>query len=186
MKKAIIARLIGLSTLLVSTSCSFAQTAATLSSTNGIQKTKLANTLNSTKPNKESRALAINEVSSKAVRTFERYFKNVTNLQWFSIYKNKYLATFTTNEGRNARALIAQNGYIYYAISYGNEENLSKEQKNQIKFSYIDYTISKVSEVSIGSVKAWVINLEDKDNLVIVRLTQDGMLDELEHYQKQL
>jgi hypothetical protein len=186
MKKEIITSLLGLLTSVVTMYSSNAQTTTMLAHVSNNQETKLVSNVNSPNPITKAVALPLNEVSSKAVRSFVKTFKNVTNQQWYSLNGNKFLATFTSKDGRDSRALFANNGYIYYAISYGNEQSLRLDQRRLINSMYNDYSIGRVSEVSVVGQKIWVINLEDDNNIVIVRLTNDGILEELEHYQKHL
>lgn len=184
MKKRIITCFLGLLSTVVILDSSYAQTTAMLPVNTSDQKTKHAYNSNNPEPVSKDRALATNEVSTKAIRTFEKTFKQTTNQQWYGLKGNTYLTTFIDKEGRDSRVLFAKNGYMIYAISYGDEQMLPVAYRRQIKSRYVEYNIGRVCEVSVDGQKVWLINLEDKDHVVIARLTEDGSLDELEYYQK--
>jgi hypothetical protein len=186
MKKKIIKSLLGLLSAVVILNSSYAQTTAMLPPNTSDQKTKHAYNLNNPEPVSKDKALSANEVSSKAIRTFERNFKHTTNQQWYGLKGNTYLTTFIDKEGRDSRVLFAKNGYMIYAISYGEEQILPIAYRRQIKSRYVDYSIGRVIEINVDDQKVWVINLEDANTIVIARLTEEGILDELEHYQKRL
>ena len=118
------------------------------------------------------------EVSPKALKSFNKSFKNTTPT-WYAVNKN-YLATFNMN-GRNTRALLAKNGYVIYSISYGQESSLPKDVRRTLKSNYIDHRIGSVSEVKAGEHQAWVVNLQDDNELVVARVLE-GSLDELQHF----
>jgi len=183
MKKQLLAPFLGLLCAATITSTSFAQTTASASVPASDKNFNFdySLALNNNTPS-AARVLSPNEVTTKATRSFDKSFKEATNAKWYAIDKKTYLATFTHKDGRESRALFAKNGYIYYAISFGNEQSLPKEERRNIKSNYVDYNIGRVSEVSALGQKVWVVNLQDADNLVIAR-SADGALDELEHYQ---
>ena len=126
-------------------------------------------------------AVPYSAVSPKARQSFDKSFKDAANAQWYALDKRTYLATFTSKDGRDSRAAFSKNGYMYYAISNGDEKSLPKEERHVIKSNYIDYNISRVAEVNADGQKIWVVNLEDDDNVVVAR-TEKGSLDELARF----
>ena len=94
-----------------------------------------------------------------------------------------YLAEFNM-DGRSTRAMFYKNGDIFYTISEGSEKDLPAEVRRQIKSNYVDYIITKVSEINSDNHSAWVVNLHDDNHLIIARVI-DGALDELAHYKTQ-
>ncbi len=183
MKQRIITSILGLFAVAVSFNNSYAQRTVMLQPNSFITKTKI-NYNNGLASIPGTGALLLNEISTKAIRTFGKSFKDVTNLVWYGVDSKKYLAIFTSKDGRYSRALFAKNGYMYYGIRYGNEQSLADEQRRVIKSKYVEYTIDQVYEISADGQKVWVIDLQDDDNVVVVRLTAEGILDELLNYQK--
>jgi hypothetical protein len=87
-------------------------------------------------------------------------------------------------KGMKAHTSYSKHGYWFYDVRFGGEKELPADVKRIIKSNYRDYTIGKATEVTIGNQKAWVVNLEDANNLVLARV-MDGNLDELSHYNTQ-
>ena len=119
------------------------------------------------------------EVNSKVTHLFNKNYKDAANVKWYNNGKG-YLAMFDW-AGAKAHAAFGKDGYWYYDVRYGTENDLPATVKKTIKSNYVDYSIGKVTEVNVGLDKAWVVNLEDADNLVIARV-MDNRLDELAHY----
>lgn len=118
-------------------------------------------------------------VRAKVWRTFLQYFEDAGNVQWH-LGNNRYLATFQ-KEGRLCRALFDVKGHLIYTIKYSTEKALPRDVRRIIRSAYLDYAISAVSEVYTNNKKWWVINLEDKNSLVVVQVA-DGILEERKHF----
>jgi len=184
MKKQFKACLLTLFSATAIINSSFAQTTAMYQPVVAITK-NADYTITSSEKAPATNAIPVNEVSPKALRSFDKSFKDITNPQWYALDKKSFLATFTNTDGRSSRVLFGKNGYMYYTIHYGNEKSLPKEERRLIKSNYVDYTIGRVSEVRVEGQKAWIANLQDDNDLVVVRLT-NGVIDELAHYQTHL
>jgi hypothetical protein len=113
----------------------------------------------------------------KLQKSFNKFFENAGNVNWYNVKRN-YLAEFNNN-GRRTRALFAKNGYIFYAISYGNEKDLSNDDYRSIKSMYFDFNVINVVEVYSKAVDytTWLVLLQNKQNTVIARII-DGGVDE--------
>jgi hypothetical protein len=120
------------------------------------------------------------KVNTKVARLFEKAYKNAENIQWFH-NGNGYLAMFDLG-GMKAHASFGKNGYWYYDARFGTETDLPPSVRKQVKSNYVDYTIGKATEVNVGGQKAWVVNVSDINNLVLVRI-MDGALEELARYE---
>lgn len=185
MKKVLFPSLFGLLFTTVMINHISAQAIAILQP-NRIDPKAIRTGLNAPEPDPAFIALPLNAVSAKAIRTFNSSFKGTTDQQWYRAGENKFLTTFTSKDGRVSRALIDKAGYLYYGINYGKEQSLTKEQRRNIKYKYFDYTINLVCEIISDGQRVWVITLQDENNIVKTRLAEDGTIDELEHYHKNL
>jgi hypothetical protein len=185
MKKVLFQCLSGLLFTVVTINHISAQNTAILQP-NHIDPKAIVINLDEPKPDPVSNALPLNAVSAKAIRTFNSSFKGASNLQWYPGEEQKFLAIFISKDGRSSRALIDKTGYLYYGISYGKEENLTKEQRKSLKLKYFDYSINYACEIISNGQRIWVIILEDENNIVKTRIMEDGSIDELEHYHKKL
>lgn len=118
-------------------------------------------------------------VRAKVMRTFLQYFEGATEVHW-NLSNNRYLASFK-NAGRMCKALFDYNGRLLYAIQYVAEKDLPREVRKQLRSAYDDYKIVAITEMDANNIKSWTVNLQDADNLIVVRVT-DGSLDELHRY----
>ena len=70
---------------------------------------------------------------------------------------------------------------MIYSISSGFKNSLPRDLLRTLRAAYLDYTIGIVNEVCSNNEKAWIINLEDAETVVIARV-MNGELVELAHY----
>jgi hypothetical protein len=127
-----------------------------------------------------STTMPLANVNTKVIRQFTKFYKEAQNVKWYKA-NNGYLAMFDWT-GVKAHAFYGKHGYWYYDVRFGTEKDLPKAERRMIKSNYVDYSIGSATEVNLGNNRrAWVINLEDADNLVIVRII-DGSMDELASY----
>lgn len=129
--------------------------------------------------NPATAGIPLDNVSTKVARIFSKYYKDAENIKWYKS-GNNYLAMFD-QAGLKSHALYGKGGYWHYDVRFGTEKELPAAVKKVVKSNYIDYDISKATEVNVGNDKAWVVNLENTDNLVIARII-DGRLDEMARY----
>jgi hypothetical protein len=118
-------------------------------------------------------------VRSKVVSTFLQLFDDPSDVQW-NLNENQYLASFK-NKDHLYKALFSVGGDWLYSIQYGTQEDLPRDVYRMVKATYIDHNISVVIEVKALQAQTWIVNLENKDNLVLVKIV-DGQLEELQRY----
>lgn len=116
-------------------------------------------------------------IPEKVWSNFQKYFADAENPRWYTLNKN-YLVKFMLNENDN-RALFTKRGNLIYNISYGYESFLPDDLRSQVRHGYLDYNITRVIKVNEANREIWVVNLEDADNYVIVRL-EDGDMEEVQ------
>lgn len=121
------------------------------------------------------------DANLKLKKSFNRQFKNASQVAWYNMKKN-YLAVFDY-EGRKTRALFTKNGNTIYSIAYGDEKDLPKEYRHMIKGMYVDFEILNAIEIHSSVVKhaTWLTLLQSEDNIVIARISDNG-LDEFARY----
>lgn len=122
-------------------------------------------------------------VRPKVINTFEQLFESPRDVQW-NLNGKYYLASFKEN-GQLCKALFGLQGSMQYCMKYGTQENLPRDVYRLVKSNYIDYNISNVTEVTTPEAQAWVVSLEDKDNLIQAKVV-DGQLEEMHHYKTHL
>jgi len=119
-------------------------------------------------------------VDARVLKAFNNEYKNTANVTWFTVNK-EYIALFDWN-GLKAHAVLGKKGQTVYSVRSESEKNLPTDARNVIKSNYVDYTIGNVSEVNSEGHNTFIVNLENNDNLIIVRV-ENGILEEVAHYQ---
>lgn len=118
-------------------------------------------------------------VRAKVMRTFLDLFGDATDVRWH-YNDNDYLASFT-NSGRQCRALFDRQGGLVYSMQVCTKNDLPRAVYRLLKSAYIDYTIGAVTEMTWPRRKAWIVNLEDQNSLVVAQVV-DGELEEVHRY----
>jgi hypothetical protein len=130
--------------------------------------------------NNEATGKPLAKVNAKVSHLFIKYYKHAENVKWYR-NGNGYLAIFDW-AGVKTHASYGKDGYWYYDIRFGTEKDLPAAERKLIKSNYVDYNIGRAAEVNLGNnQQAWIVNVEDANNLVLVRIV-DRHLDELAHY----
>jgi len=120
-------------------------------------------------------------VNSRVLEAFQSSFKDAVSPTWYRLNKN-YLVEFIIGDMKN-RALYKKNGSIVYQISYGHENNLPKEVRRLVKSNYVDFNIVQAINVQEDDRNIWVVNLEDSNKFVMVRV-EDDALEEVSNINK--
>jgi len=121
------------------------------------------------------------KVPGRIWKGFSTYFNNAEIPMWYRLNKD-YLVKFMIYDEQN-RALFSKKGRLIYHISYGYEKSLPDNIKGQVKGSYPDHEITRAIKVAEAGRQIWVINLEDDETLIIVRV-EDGALEEVQTIKK--
>lgn len=126
---------------------------------------------------------ATSNVSRAVTKSFDKSFPDAQNTQWFKVNR-RYLVDFISKDLKN-RALYQKNGAMIYHLAYGTEQNLPDDVRKVVKSNYVDYNITHAIKVEQDNRNIWVVNLEDKNKLILVRI-EDGALEEVGNYDKSL
>ena len=179
MKKLFRSALYLLATLLIHPATSVAQTNSLAGEETSIKEQVMRYATSDAINNSATHAIPTDAVSAKALRSFKNFFKEGNNPAWYSLGKN-YMAEFQQGS-LFCRALFAKDGFMLYALSFGSEESLPAAVRRIVKSNYVDYAIGRTVKVTADGQTVWLVNVEDANNLVIVR-ANDQSFDELAHY----
>ena len=116
-----------------------------------------------------------------AERNFRQSYPNVTGGQW----NNKadgYIVKFQEKTIKYAVAYDKKGRWQHTILIY-NEDQLPSQLRRTLKSVYVDFTIVKVIEVTIGAKHTCFIKMEDSNTLRTVQVV-NGELVELESYHK--
>ncbi|MES1213945.1 MAG: hypothetical protein ABUT20_00395 [Bacteroidota bacterium] len=117
------------------------------------------------------------KIPNRIWKGFSTYFNDAENPRWFKVNKN-YLVKYMIYDEQN-RALFTKKGNLIYHISYGYEKSLPEDLRNLITDSYHDYTITGAIKVTEAGREIWVVNLENNETLVLLRL-ENGEMEEVQ------
>ncbi len=118
----------------------------------------------------------------KALKDFQRSFKNVSNASWFVTDEGTMLASFTVDAVQNTVAYDKKGRWIYSIKRY-DEAQLPKEIRSGVKSVYYDYSIAHVEEVSINDRVIYIVHLEDATTMKTLRI-ENGEIEEAENFIK--
>ena len=123
-------------------------------------------------------------ISTKAIKTFAKSYKDVSGEQWEKI-EDGYTAKFILN-GVTNRIYFDKKGKWSGSLKSYSEDKLPYEMRDIVKRTYYDFTITYVQEVeTIDShkVPTYIIHLQDKDQIKLVRLF-DGEMETWKEYKR--
>jgi hypothetical protein len=123
-------------------------------------------------------------INPKAVKNFARTYKDVTTETWLKT-KDGFAARFIVDGIRNTIMYDNKGRWTGFVKNY-TEEKLPAEIRHIVKSKYYDYSIFYVDEletIESGGVPTYIIHLEDKTSLKLVRVS-DGVMDVWRDYVK--
>ena len=121
------------------------------------------------------------KIYKNVVDEFEKKFATAENVQWEKHQKN-FLAKFSVGD-QDKRVLFNPRGIVIYEISYGKESHLPTRIRKDVKRNYVEFLITSATLVNEANRSIWVINLEDDQYYVIVRVENDE-IEEVKKYIK--
>jgi hypothetical protein len=123
-----------------------------------------------------------NDFNTKAVKDFQARFNQVENAKWFAD-SNGFISYFV-QDGYVSRVLYDRKGRWRYSLILYNEDKLPRDIRASIKSKYFDMAITVVKEVQTVAGMAYIVNLEDKSNIKILRVSNEGEIEILEEMMK--
>lgn len=123
-------------------------------------------------------------INPKAVKNFTRTYKDVTTETWMET-RDGFAARFNAEGIRNT-ILYDVKGHWTGSVKNYTEEKLAANIRHIVKSKYYDYSIFYVDELETnesGGVPTYIIHLEDKNSIKLVRLC-DGEMDTWKEYKK--
>ena len=121
------------------------------------------------------------EVNVKAVRDFEKSFKQVQKVNWYKV-KDGFMVYFYQEGNKKISGYDPKGNWIYNLVSYP-EEKLPRQVWLQVKSVYSKSSITWVNEIQKSDKTIYVVHLEDKDSYKNVRVCDDEM-DVIEEIKK--
>ncbi|HEV7423788.1 MAG TPA: hypothetical protein VGO21_01205 [Candidatus Paceibacterota bacterium] len=114
-------------------------------------------------------------INSKAIKDFQERYNNIQNAMWFSD-KNGFESYFVQN-GFGNKVFYGKKGAWLYSLILHTEQELPSNVRASIKSIYFDFAITLVEEVQTNYGHIYVVNLEDKSNIKILKVNDLGEID---------
>jgi hypothetical protein len=122
-------------------------------------------------------------INIKAIKDFQGRFNQASNTMWFSD-RNGYVSYFILN-GYGDRAFYDKKGHWQFSLIFYGEDKLPRDIRAIVKSTYYDLNITLVEEVQTNEGMAYMVHLEDKANIKIVKLNSDGEMETVQELVKE-
>ncbi|MDO3624568.1 hypothetical protein [Mucilaginibacter sp. BT774] len=113
-------------------------------------------------------------VSQKVSEAFASLFKGAEAPKWYQSDQN-YVVDFIMNNQIN-KAEFTKKGYLVYHMAFGNENQMPADIRTIVKSKYFDFTINSIVRITYDEKSAWIVNIEDAKQFLVVRVV-DGVMD---------
>ena len=120
--------------------------------------------------------------NSKAKRDFRARFQKVDNAIWFSD-KNGFMSYFIKN-GYGNKVFYDRKGRWQFSLILYAEDQLPIDLRASVKSRYFDFAITLIEEVQTNYGMVYIVHLEDKSNIKILRLSNDAEMEILQEMTK--
>jgi hypothetical protein len=120
-----------------------------------------------------SAEIALNEVSSKAIKSFTKQFANVSDAKWYKT-SEAFVANFTSN-GTDTKVIYDLKGNWHCMLRTYDENTLPFDVRDLVKSKYYDYTILVVYEITHTDKVAYILKIEDSKKIKTLRVTDGNM-----------
>ena len=120
--------------------------------------------------------------NSKAIRDFQTRFQKVDNAMWFSD-QNGFMSYFIKN-GYGNRVFYDRKGHWQFSLILYAEDQLPVDLRASVKARYFDLAITLIEEVHTNDGMVYIVHLEDKSNIKILRLSNDAEMEILQEMTK--
>ncbi|HEY1870261.1 MAG TPA: hypothetical protein VGG71_04340 [Chitinophagaceae bacterium] len=122
------------------------------------------------------------DVNVKATKDFESRFTNVSSAKWF--FTNDGFEAFFVQSGSGNRAFYNKKGRWTCSVITYDENKLPRDLRAQIKSTYYDMTISQVQEIQNPDHSVYIVTLQDKFTIMVLKINQEGEMQILQELSK--
>lgn len=124
-----------------------------------------------------------NEINIWAVRDFLDRFDKIENVFWFSGPKGGFEAYFV-QDGYGDRVIYDKKGGWRSSLINYDEDKLPRDIRAEVKSTYFDFDIILVEEVHTIEGIEYIVYLEDKSNIRLVKVNKQGEMEVLQDLNK--
>ena len=185
MKKFLIALSVGFTSMAAISNCAYAQ--------NSVQPVAFNDSKNFKAAIRNMAALEspaymgtyvpdVKDINAKAIKDFNARFNGTSNAMWFSD-ANGFVSYFV-KDGYGDRVFYDKKGHWQYSLIFFSEDKLPRDVRAAIKSTYFDMSITLVEEVQTTENRVYIVHLEDKSNIKILKVNDMGEYEILQDLSK--
>ena len=126
---------------------------------------------------------AASTINLHAIKDFKVRFGNVQDERSYVIDKG-FLAYFSL-DGCRERAYYDRKGHWEASLTYGDEHKLPASIRDLVRRAYYDLPITCVTVIEVPGHVVYQVLVEDKANMKILRVTEEGEMDVTSELRKQ-
>jgi hypothetical protein len=119
-----------------------------------------------------------NTINAKAVKDFNVRFNHSSNAMWFSD-RNGFVSYFVQN-GYGNRAYYDKKGRWQYSLIFYGEDKLPRDIRTIVRSTYFDLAITLVEEVQTTEGMVYIVHLEDKSSIKLVKVNKEGEMETMQ------
>ena len=117
-------------------------------------------------------------INAKAIKDFKVRFADASEAKWFSD-RNGFVSYFV-KDGLGNRVFYDKKGHWQYSLIFYDESKLPRDLRAGVKSTYYDMSITLVEEVQTPAGHAYLIHLEDKSNIKILKVNDEGEMETMQ------
>jgi hypothetical protein len=127
-------------------------------------------------------AAAASTINLRAIKDFKTRFANVKDEQWYTMEGG--FITYFSNNGYPERVFYDRKGHWHASIIYADEHRLPADLRDLVRRAYYDQPITCVQILEVPQCTTYLVHVEDKSTLRILRVSEDGDIDVLQEFTK--
>lgn len=123
------------------------------------------------------------KINTKAVKDFQARYAGANNAMWFA--DNNGFVSYFVKDGFGDRVFYDKKGRWNYSLIFYTEDKLPRDVRAAIKSTYFDMSITLVEEVQTTESRVYIVHLEDKSNIKILKANDQGEYEILQDLSKE-
>jgi hypothetical protein len=125
---------------------------------------------------------AVSTINLHAVKDFKARFGKVQDEQWSTMDKG-FFAYFSLG-GYRERAYYDRKGHWQASLVYADEHKLPANIRSLVRRAYYDQPITFVQVIEVPDHIIYLVYVEDKTTLKILRVSEEGEIDVMKDFTK--
>jgi len=120
-------------------------------------------------------------INARAIKDFSKNFKTAQDVSWY-VLKDGFSVQCKLN-GITTRNYYDLKGRWTGTVRTYEQNKLPAELRKEVRSIYYDYSIYIVNEVTVGDTTAYLVGIQDEENIKTIRVI-DGEMDVYEDFKK--